>query len=390
MDPRTPSPVSPRNLTADNNEQREFMRQERNRLFASGAWEPATCAQFVSRVHVVPKPNGRGYRVVQDLRHLNTHCVKTPIKYETLARVPKLLRKGDWMFQWDILDGYHHVAIAPQYRKYFVFQFEGEYIQCAALPFGWSDSPRIFVKTMRPLMQYLRSPLGPGARLGETEPSRRGLRAMSYVDDFWATEATRELARTASAWVQSVLQMLGVTWHPDKSIWEPTQFLVLLGIEVNSAQGVFRSPPPRLNRLQQMAREIACDAISHQRRTPACKMASFVGLAQSCYLALPETRFFLRELHDVLNTRASWGGTVVLSKQALRDLRWWASCGTVAQQGAAIWRQRQTADLWTDASDTAWGGATNANPAVECSASCCVRVVFGPLHSAQPPYKCAS
>ena len=76
-----------------------------------------------------------------------------------------------------------------------------------------------------------------------------------------------------------------------------------------------------------MANGILASALSaaNRRLVPARFLASFVGLAQSMYLAVPSARLYLRALHDVISSRWTWESRVRLSKQAVRDLRWWAA-----------------------------------------------------------------
>ena len=55
-------------------------------------------------------------------------------------------------------------------------------------------------------------------------------------------------------------------------------------------------------------------------------LARLTGLAQSAHLAVPPARFYLRELHNYITAgvaASSWDGRVRLTKQALRDLKWW-------------------------------------------------------------------
>ena len=72
-------------------------------------------------------------------------------------------------------------------------------------------------------------------------------------------------------------------------------------------------------------------------------------------LACPAARFYLRALHDVMATRANWEARVRLSRQALRDLKWWRRVGS-ADVSRAIWRSPTDRTLHTDASRLAWGG----------------------------------
>ena len=87
-------------------------------------------------------------------------------------------------------------------------------------------------------------------------------------------------------------------------------------------------------------------------------LACFTGLAQSLHLAIPPTRLYLRSLYDVMSTRRGWDSEVRLSKQALRDLDWWAHLPEQHLQ-RAMYREATTATLYTDASMRGWDGVLN-------------------------------
>jgi biotin operon repressor len=285
------------------------------------------------------------------------------------------------MFSFDLQDGYFAVGIHPEHRRYMTFALPPapgsppgappRYFQCAAMPFGWATSPLIFTKVMRVMVQQLRSPtaatvgqLRRGAasgramrlRLGRRgDPTSRGMRVLPYVDDFLVMAATRAEALRCRQRVTEVLAALGIARHPEKAVWEPTQRLEHLGLDVDAREGLFRVPPRKLQGLMTQARSLICQAARSSRWLPARVLASFVGYAQSVELACPMARLYLRALHDAMATRASWGSDVRLTRQALRDLRWWREIGT-ADVSRAIWRPPTDRTLHCDASRLAWGG----------------------------------
>ncbi|KAK3246203.1 hypothetical protein CYMTET_44256 [Cymbomonas tetramitiformis] len=55
-------------------------------------------------------------------------------------------------------DGYHVVGIDPAFQENMQLDARVELFQCGALPFGWYDSPRILVKAVKVLVEWLRSP----------------------------------------------------------------------------------------------------------------------------------------------------------------------------------------------------------------------------------------
>ena len=363
--------------------QPEFLKNETERALQVGAWEDATCDRYVSKCFLVPKPGGK-WRLVMDFRWLNSHCVDRTCRFETLKLLQRIAKKGDYMFSFDLQDGYHAIGIAPEDRKYFTFNLNGRLLQASALPFGWNASPYVFVKTMKTLVQSLRSPsavedsqsLQELANVassvsadtkqfshlrrkgGKNCTQVRGLRILPYMDDFLIICRTREEALRARTRVEQVLKFLGLQRNEAKGHWEVTQRLEHLGMLVDSQRGVFQVTPARMAKLKGLAKETICLAKRQGRLVPARHLARFTGLAQCVYLAVPPARHNLRELHDCLRTKESWSGRVRLSKLALRDLQWWVDL-PARWNGRAIWRSPTTATLHSDASLRGWGGVLN-------------------------------
>jgi len=71
----------------------------------------------------------------------------------------------------------------------------------------------------------------------------------------------------------------------------------------------------------------------------------------------------LRALHDASASISGWGGKVRLSRQVLRDLRWWVDLATTATE-RLIKRAPTTRTLHTDASTTGWGGVLDSDAEV--------------------------
>lgn len=117
-------------------------------------------------------------------------------------------------------------------------------------------------------------------------------------------------------------------------------------------------PPKKEKKIQGMAVGILQSALTSRRLISVRHLASFVGLAQSVFLAVPTARLYLRSLHDVISTKWTWNSRVRLSRQSIRDLRWWAELSRHGL-GRAIWRSPTHAVLHSDASGFAWGGVLN-------------------------------
>eukprot|EP00873_Tetraselmis_striata_P010603 jgi/Tetstr1/430867/TSEL_002009.t1 len=121
-----------------------FLTAELRRFTAAGAWEKSSCAWWVSRAFFVPKPGDNQWRFIIDLRVLNTFCARKRLRMETLMGVRHLTAKGDYMFPFDLQDGFYALGIAPSDRDYFTVNIRGTLYRLCGLPMGWSLSPYYF------------------------------------------------------------------------------------------------------------------------------------------------------------------------------------------------------------------------------------------------------
>ena len=360
-------------------QQKAFLAREIERLQAVGALAPATDSRWVTRAFLVPKPGkSDSWRLVVDLRWINSHLQRTTCRMETLRLLSRLARRDDWMISLDLQDGYYAVGIHPQDQQYLTVNLEGfGLLRFSALPMGLSASPYVFCKTMRTFVRALRSPLEPlaselGRRWAPRAPPwpdlerrfgalmRRGLRVLSYVDDFLLLCSSEAEAREARAYVEAVLDALGLARSPSKGCWEPVQQLKHLGLGVDTRLGRFYVTQDRLQALHGAGRSLLCAAAGRRGMVPVRQLAGFAGLAQSLYLAVPGARLHLRALHDLVSqataTSARWHAAVRLPSQVRSDLNWFVSL-SAHYSHRPIWRSAATVSLYCDASKLAWGAS---------------------------------
>jgi hypothetical protein len=243
--------------------------------------------------------------------------------------------------------------VEEQYRKFMTFDYNGRLIQMACIPFGWNASPWAFCTAMQVFTRRLRSPTAPTAAAlktavkSELEPLWVGgrrvqcwsvtsdheeLRLLPYMDDFILFAPTRAKALQARARVQAVLDDLGLSRHPSKGQWDPTQRLDHLGICISLEKtAMFFVPVGRLEKIRKMAHALICRAKRNRRLLPAMAIAGFTGLVQSVYFAIPVAKLYLRSSHDMLRTCGlqhrrceTWSGG-----------RRWSQNGTAARYIAA-------------------------------------------------------
>ena len=120
------------------------------------------------QVEVQPSKN----RLVLDCSFLNKFVEVPKFKFEDSKVGASYFQKDGYIFSFDMKDGYHHILINKEFRKYLGFKFvhKGKilYAQFKVAPFGLRDVPYIFTKTLRPLVKHWRS---------------HGIKCCMYLDD---------------------------------------------------------------------------------------------------------------------------------------------------------------------------------------------------------------
>ena len=192
-----------------------------------------------SPLGVVPKKNNK-FRLILDVRYLNKHLAS--FKFEDLRIASELLNQGDWFFTFDLLNGYHHIDIGGEHRKYlgFSYQLEGRvrYFVFASLPFGLSTAPYVFKKKiMRPLVNYWRG---------------KAKKMLMYMDDGIGAAASKNATRELASEVKNDLHQSGLLVNSEKSDFQPRQFGEFLGYTLDLESGKFRVPRHKIDDLQSL------------------------------------------------------------------------------------------------------------------------------------------
>ena len=287
---------------------------------------------------------GKKLRFVLDLRHVNQYVEATRFKYEDLKTLAELFEVGFYLFTFDLESGFHHVSVVEHHQQLLGFSWlfpdgKRRFYNFRVLPFGLSSVCYVFTKLMRPLVARWRS---------------MGHVSLVYIDDGISGVADRTSAKAASIIQRKDLLSSGLKVNEAKSDWEPRQLGQWLGIIINTIQMTFQVPSSKLERLKSSLRDVlGCQNV------PVKDIARISGDLVAMTIALgPIARLFTRQMYFVIANRISWRGHVVVSEPLAQELKFWLH-HVDAFNGYAIKRKfSATAIVYSDASDTGFGGFT--------------------------------
>ncbi len=280
------------------------LREEIAVLLAKDAIEPVPPAErrqgFYSPYFIVPKKRG-GLRPILDLRVLNRALHKLPFKMRTRRRIIKCIQPPDWFAAIDLKDAYLHVLILLRHRPFLRFAFEGRAWQYRVLPFGLSQSPRVFTKVVEGALTPLREV---------------GVRILNYLDDWLILAQSREQLGDTRDLVLWHLSQLGLRVNWEKSKLSPVQRISFLGVELDSV-----SMTARLTEERAQAVLNCLSSFRGRNVVPLKQFQRLLGHMASAAAVTPLGLLHMRPLQHWLHSRVP---------------RWAWRRGTLRVDGAAV------------------------------------------------------
>ena len=300
---KTPEPFFHKNHSL-NKDQILFVEKEIQELLLNKSIERVHYQPYcVSGLGTAPKKGEKKYRLIHDLREVNEHCQSSSFVYEDIRAVKKCVKKGDKLVTLDLKNGFHHIPIHPEYKDYFGFNWNDQFYRWNVLPFGWCNSPYFFGKTLKPVVQYLRS---------------QGVRIVLYVDDFLILGECDKIDRHKD-FVIRTLEALGWKINYKKSQLSPSYRKLFVGYIIDCEnEPMLEVPSEKVKKLQKDIRRALKSPFIQSR-----VLARLAGICISVVRAVGPGKLMLRGVYRLLKSRNSWGDTLTLSSDAIKDLHWW-------------------------------------------------------------------
>jgi hypothetical protein len=299
--------------------------------------------RVVSPLNCVPKKTPGKFRVILDLRTVNSCLIPAPsFKYEAVTDSAFVFRPKDWLTTVDLSQGYFHLEIRAEFWTYLGFQWDNQFYVFTALPMGLSNACWAFTKLLREPVEHWR---------------RQGIRLIHYLDDFAVGGTSVMETRANIARVVKDLRELGFYVNEEKSVLEPAQECTFLGIIINTLTEEFKVTPARAMKLMRDLRKLLEPST---RAVTARTLFSIGGQIGSMKAALGQAAMlFSRSFYRLADTRHSWNSYLRLTEDVRAEARFWVAHFDI-WNGKRIWNYSpiHAVSIWTDASGTGWGGVT--------------------------------
>ena len=132
------------------------------------------------------------------------------------------------MSKFDLKSGYHHVDINEAFQTYlgFSWKIDGKvrHFVFTVLTFGLNSAPFLFTKIVRLFVKYCRKHL---------------IKIACFLDDGLSVAESFSEAICNSQFVQETWQRSGFIVNYEKSVWEPQEIMIWLGITLDLRAKMF-------------------------------------------------------------------------------------------------------------------------------------------------------
>jgi hypothetical protein len=305
----------------------------------------AESGQFISNIFLRPKKDG-SFRVILNLKQLNESIKKVHFKLDSLKAAIELMKKDCFFASLDIKDAYYSVALQNSCKKLFRFLLDDTLYEFQGLPQGYRDAPRLFTKLLKPVLSKLHE---------------EGHTLLIYFDDTLIQGDSFEDCAKAVNRAATLLDKLGFTIHPKKSVFKPCKAIEFLGFILDSNSMTVRLTDAKIAKIINVCKEVRDNS-----EIQIQKLAELIGNLVAAVPGVEFGRVFIKRLEifkikSLVKAKGNYAKNCSLNETVKEDIDWWIS--NLPKAYYPIRDRTPTITVKTDASLKGWGGERSGNRA---------------------------
>ena len=237
----------------------------------------------------------------------------TPFSLDTLSEVPKIVKKNSFLTKLDDKSGYDNVLMSENSKSLLGFQWGGHYFQCNTLPFGWKNSAFVYHTLNLQAISRLR---------------QLSVSCLLYIDDRLIEEFngylppqidnTTTRAKIAIHLAVKLFVSLGYFFNITKSVLEPVQSLVFLGMIIDSEKMSFFLTEKRKEKLKNDRQMIL-----QGKKVPVATIQIFTGLCISMCLAIPGAKLYTSVCNQAISNATVNCSDIIIDEKIREEVQFW-------------------------------------------------------------------
>lgn len=302
--------------------------------------------EIISNIFTRPKKDGT-HRIILNLKDFNECVSYHHFKMDSLHTIIKLVDKNCFMASLDLKDAYYSIAIREIDRRFLKFYWQEKLYQFTCLPNGLSSGPRKFTKILKPPLAVLHA---------------KGHIIAGHLDDFYLQGKNYDACCLNLVDTMTLFTQLGLLVHPEKSQFNPSQEIVILGFIINSITMIVK-----LTSEKTLDLKLACGTFikNNPKKISIRAVAQIIGRLVASFPGVLYGPLYFRQLEKdktlaLAKSHGNFDAPIHLSDQALSELRWWHA--NISGSFKPIQQDQASLVITTDASKKGWGAECQGVP----------------------------
>ena len=285
--PLYPGDIKPKRNSKNVKRNCSVVRKLLGDLEEAGHIEKVNCKPLIiSPLNLVPKSNG-GPRLIHNLKGLNNFVKRGPsVKHLNVLNLAKSeFSRKTYFCKLDLSNGYFHLSIRPEDRKYFGFSFDNQYFVFNSLCFGYKLAPDYFQAFSQDLVRICHE---------------RGILCKVELDDFLIYADSFESCLNSVNVVVDLFNYFGIKINFAKSSLIPSQTIDFLGYSLDARKCRFTLTQDKLFKCRLI---IKC--LSRLRSIGVKLLQRILGFLNFALQLFPLGRSFIRPWYKLASNFAS-------------------------------------------------------------------------------------
>ena len=263
--------------------------------------------EYISNIFARPKKDGR-VRIILNLKKFNQNMQHIHFKMETLKTAINLMTPNCFFGSVDISDAFYSIPISTEDRKYFRFWHNNTKYQFTALVMGLTTAPRVFTKILKPVFASLRA---------------KGHISTAYIDDSCLQGDSYETCLANITDTVKLMDGLGLTIHPTKSCFVPSQTIEFVGFILCSKTMTVRLTQTKVDDIITM-----CLQIIGQQNITITLFSQLIGKLVASEPGVDYAPLYYKPLEKQKETnlkhkRGKYNAFMKVTDRIKSDITWW-------------------------------------------------------------------
>ena len=256
---------------------------------------------------------------------------------ESIKDVLNMITPNCYLASVDLKKAFYTVPIFEPHQNYLKFYWDGPY-KFKVMPNGYSDAMRTFTKLLKPPFSLLR---------------RKGHVSVVYVDDTLLQGDTYQECYENTSCTIALLQSLGFTIHPEKSVLFPTQHIEFLRFDIDTISMTLRLTKQKREKIKAKCTQILTKSVVTIR-----SVASLVGNMVATKEAIPLAPLYFKRIENakikaLAENKGNFEAKMPIEQHIRDDLTWWVN--NLDTTIRSITPKPIDKIIYTDASRQGWG-----------------------------------